>query len=346
MKKRIIVCADGTWNKPDQEDRGRRKPTNVVKLARSVVPVDDNGVVQVTYYHDGVGTKWGLDKIAGGGFGIGLSANILDAYSFIVLNYAPGDEIFLFGFSRGAYTVRSLAGLLHEVGILPKNHAFFMPEAYALYRGNKGEDSLREFREEHNCMTGPVKYIGVWDTVGALGIPIGLFKSFNARYQFHEVTLTPNIEHACHALAIDERRRPFLPSLWSLPDATDQMLQQVWFPGVHTNVGGGYEKDGLANGALHWIKGTAHEQGLQYDRAFLGHYRPFSRHELRDSMSLAYRMLIPVRRPIGKQTSGNEQIHISAIERRDNDPEYRPKNLESALSRNVAVCDDRFFTGL
>ncbi len=344
--KRIVICADGTWNKPDQKDRGRRKPSNVVKISRAVLPVDSNGTVQTTFYHDGVGTNWGLDRIAGGGFGMGLSANILNAYSFIVLNYVPGDEIFLLGFSRGAYTVRSLAGLLHEVGILPKDHAFFMPEAYALYRRNADETTLAAFRAEHACLPGPVKYVGVWDTVGALGIPIGLFKSFNARYEFHQVGLTRNIEHAYHALAIDERRRPFKPALWELEAGSGQTLEQVWFPGVHSNVGGGYDKDGLANGALHWIKGTARKHGLALSSAFLGHYRPYSKHEFRNSMKLPYWLLLPARRRIGANARANERIHVSAVERRDSVPDYRPRNLEQALAANVPVCEERYFTGL
>lgn len=344
--KRIIICADGTWNKPDQKDRGRRKPTNVVKIARAILPVDSDGVVQTTFYHPGVGTNWGLDKIAGGGFGLGLSANILDAYSFIVLNYVEGDEIFLFGFSRGAYTVRSLAGLLNEIGILPKNNAYFMPEAYSLYRKNVDLAALTKFREEQGCMPGPVKYIGVWDTVGSLGIPIGLFKSFNKRYEFHEVGLTENIRHAYHALAIDERRRPFKPSIWQLDPGSSQTLQQVWFPGVHSNVGGGYEKDGLANAALHWIKGTARNHGLQLDSAFLGNYRPYSKHEMRKSMKLIYRIMIPTRREIGVNANTNEAIHRSAIERQEAIPDYNPDNLKDALANNVPVCEERYFTGL
>lgn len=342
--KRIVICADGTWNRPDQEDRGHRKPTNVVKIARAVLPFDSKGVSQLTYYHNGVGTNWGLDKIAGGGFGLGLSANIVDAYSFIALNYVEGDDIFLVGFSRGAYTVRSLAGLLHEIGILPKNHAFYTPEAYALYRRNADEAERNQFREDHNCFPGIVKYIGVWDTVGALGVPIGLFKSFNSRYQFHEIGLTENILHAYHALAIDERRRPFSPSLWEVEPESNQVLQQVWFPGVHSNIGGGYSKDGLANGALHWIKGTSRLHGLELDGAYLGYYRPYSEHELRKSLSLMYRLLVPKWRTIGGGKT-NETIHISAIERWEKDSDYRPRNLKTALAEGrIGVTEDRYLS--
>jgi uncharacterized protein (DUF2235 family) len=329
--KRIAICADGTWNWPDQKDRGRRKPSNVVKIARGIVPRGSDGVPQLIYYHEGVGTHWGLDKIAGGGFGLGLSANIVQAYHFIVLNYEPGDDLFLFGFSRGAYTVRSLAGLLNSIGILPKNHDFFTPEGYALYRARASTDEVEAFRKKNHARCGPVKFIGVWDTVGALGVPMGLFHGFNRKYEFHDVSLTPNIEHAYHALAIDERRRPFLPSLWELPEGSAQTLRQVWFPGVHTNVGGGYANDGLANNAMHWIKQSAQRHGMEFDDDFLEPYRACPGGELRDSLTLAYRVLIPAWREIGGKNRGKEALHSSALQRFDGNYDYRPPNLARAI---------------
>lgn len=332
--KRIAVCADGTWNRPDQEDRGKRKPTNVVKTARGILPTDANGTAQIVYYHDGVGTNWGADKIAGGGMGIGLSSNIVDAYQFIVLNYEPGDELFLFGFSRGAYTVRSLAGLLHKLGVLPKNHAFYTPEAYKLYRDQASAESVAEFRSAHDSKEISIKFIGVWDTVGALGIPVGIFKRFNKRYQFHEVNLTKNVEAAYHALAIDEKRRPFAPSLWELPENSSQILEQVWFSGVHSNIGGGYNKDGLANISLHWIVDKAKQHGMQFDQKFLAHYKPWHRHELRDSMSLMYRVLVPKLRQLGSTSRGNESVHPLAVKRLDEMDDYNPKNLMDYRQKN------------
>ncbi len=325
--KRIAVCADGTWNRPDQEDRGKRKPTNVVKTARGILPTAADGTNQIVYYHDGVGTNWGTDKIAGGGMGIGLSSNIVDAYQFIVLNYEPGDELYLFGFSRGAYTVRSLAGLLHKLGVLPKNHAFYTPEAYKLYRDRVNDEAIADFRAAHNSEDISINFIGVWDTVGALGVPVGLFKRFNKRYEFHEVSLTKNVEAAYQALAIDERRRPFAPSLWELPENSPQILEQVWFPGVHSNIGGGYRKDGLANISLHWLVDKAEEQGLEFDREFLAHYKPWHGHELRDSMSIMYRVLVPKLRKIGSTSRGNESVHPLAIKRLEEIADYKPKNL-------------------
>jgi uncharacterized protein (DUF2235 family) len=262
-----------------------------------------------------------------------LSANIVDAYQFLILNYEPEDEIFLFGFSRGAYTIRSLAGLLDRVGILPKDHAYYIPEGYKLYRERKTDNEIKTFRTEHECREGVVKFIGVWDTVGALGIPIGLFKSFNKKYQFHEVGLSKNIESAYQALAIDERRRPFQPSLWSLQPGSSQILEQVWFPGVHSNIGGGYSQDGLANAALHWIKEKASIHNLEFDESFLSYYKPWHKHELRDSMTWAYRLLIPKWRTIGEMVNGNESVHRSAYQRLDDVADYNPKNLATYIEK-------------
>lgn len=331
--KRIVLCTDGTWNTPDQEDRGKRKPTNVVKVARSILPNSDDGISQIVFYSDGVGTNWGLDRIAGGGFGLGLSANIVDAYQFLVNNFVVDDEIYLFGFSRGAYTARSLAGLINTIGILPKDHAYYTPDAYSLYRDQVPEDVAANFRTNHKAISTQIKFVGVWDTVGALGIPVGLFERFNRRYSFHEVGLTPNIENAFHALSIDEQRKPFAPSLWQKKKDSQQILEQVWFAGVHSNIGGGYSKDGLANISLHWMKDKAKSCDLQFDEDFLRYYRPWMGDELRDSMSFKYKIFGKHLRPIGVTDHANESIHDTVKARMKHLKYYRPKNVMPRLSR-------------
>lgn len=334
--KRIIVCMDGTWNKPTQYDRGKRKPTNVVKVARAIEPVCSDGIHQIVYYSEGVGTQWGLDRILGGGFGIGLSQNILKAYRFIVHNYQPGDEIFLFGFSRGAYTVRSLAGLINKVGLLPKDQAFYMPEAYRLYRKQPSKIQLDAFQHQHNSKKVKIKFVGVWDTVGALGIPLG-FRRFNRRYQFHDVSLTNNIEHAFQALAIDERRGVFKPAIWQLPKGSTQTLQQQWFVGSHSNVGGGYSKDGLANISLHWIKDMAEQYGLQFNETFLRYYKPYHLDEYRNSMTWLYK-LTETMREISYKPYTNESLHKSVLNRMSDLPTYRPENVMPMVeSKNEKV---------
>jgi uncharacterized protein (DUF2235 family) len=342
MSKRLILLCDGTWNRPENMDRRKRKPTNIVKFLRAVKPLATDGTVQVTYYDEGVGNNWGLDRVLGGGFGVGLSRNIMEAYRFLLYNYTPGDAVFFFGFSRGAYTVRSLAGFIQHLGLLPKEHDFYVPEAYELYhkRPPKGEDQTRwqqevdEFRVAHNSRHMDIFFIGVWDTVGALGVPFGLFTLFNHRhYQFHDASLCSCIQNAYQALAIDEKRKTFQPTLWE-DVAAHQVLEQRWFTGVHTNVGGGYEKDGLANISLHWLKSKAVALGLEVDEAFLKHYRPWFGDQLRDSMTWYYRLLGTHVREIGVGRGSNETIDESVLNRmKFPDVAYHPANVLAALQR-------------
>ena len=344
--KRIAICCDGTWNKPDQSDRGKRKPSNVVKMVRGIKPVADDGTVQVVYYQIGVGTGRGADKWLGGGTGLGLSENIIESYEFLSNNYVHGDQIFLFGFSRGAYTARSLAGLIDTAGLLPKNEIFFMKEAYELYRSHREVENdaeekafqqrAKQFREDHQSAPIPIQFLGVWDTVGALGIPIGLFSGLNKRYAFHKVGLSPSVVGAYHALAIDERRKAFKPALWK-PDVPRpiEIFEQRWFAGVHSNIGGGYENDGLANIALHWIKDKAAALELECDDTFLSHYRPFYMDELRNTMKGKYRFLGKYGRPIGEAVNGNETVDPTAIRRLEKRFEgYSPDNLIEYCKRN------------
>lgn len=336
MSKRLIVLCDGTWNKAENLDRGKRKPTNVMKMLRAIRPVTADGTVQVTYYDEGVGNNPGLDRWLGGGVGAGLDRNIREAYRFLLYNYTPGDTIFFFGFSRGAYTVRSLAGLINHLGLLPKTHDFYLPEAYALYRERPSVDvkqtdwqqRVAAFRAEHEARTVSIDFVGVWDTVGALGLPLNVFTLLNRRrYQFHDARLSPIIRHAYHALAIDEQRRTFQPTLWENHSA-DQVLEQRWFAGVHTNVGGGYEHDGLANCSLHWMKEKAVTLGLGVDEEFLRFYKPWFGDELRDSMTWFYRLLGRQLRPVGVGHNTYEVIDESVRRRQKyTEAAYTPANV-------------------
>jgi len=324
--KRLIICSDGTWNKPDQKDRGERHPSNVTKIARAIKPETPQNIAQVVYYQIGIGTGFGLDKYLGGGTGLGLSNNIIQCYQFLSHNYVPGDEIYLFGFSRGAYTVRSLAGLISKVGLLPKDEIFFMREAYSLYR-NRNENA-DDFKNKHKSQDAKIRFIGVWDTVGALGIPVGFLKGItNKKYQFHDVKLSSNIEHGYHALAVDEKRKAFEPTLWDPEANLGERVEQRWFIGSHTNVGGGFEKDGLANIPLHWLKGKAFKLGLEFDDNFLGYYRPYELDEIRESWTGKIPLIGRVLRKIHFTKNGNEIIDISVNKRIETNPEYKPKNI-------------------
>ena len=174
--KRIVICSDGTWNKPE-ENLNEDFPTNVLKFSRAVKPVDDKGVAQIVFYDWGIGSYH--NSVKGGAFGAGLDKNIMDAYRFIVHNYDEGDEIFLFGFSRGAYTVRSLAGLMNNCSILKKENANRINEAYELYK-NPNEKPSGEFSVNYRKLFSvadkvPIHFVGVWDTVGSMGLPTSIF---------------------------------------------------------------------------------------------------------------------------------------------------------------------------
>jgi uncharacterized protein (DUF2235 family) len=343
--KRIVICADGTWNERDRIDEktGRRHPTNVTKVARAIRARASDGIDQVVYYHDGVGTGGGVDKFTGGAFGEGIEANVRDLYRFILYNYeerdrdGKPDQLFFFGFSRGAFTVRTLAGFMKKVDLLHKDDDYYIPEAYGCYEKSVSRGSAPWKKAFHNVKPPracpKIAFVGVWDTVGALGAPGAMGQALNRdKYKYHDIELGPHIENAFHAMAIDERRRPFLPNLWTRnPDFTGQ-LEQAWFPGVHSNVGGSYSPDGLANEALHWLVGKAEGFGLEVDDAFLAHYTPCFNSTLNDSMTAMYRVLRPASRTIGAHAADGECIHQAAIDRLNHAPSnYAPANLTASL---------------
>ena len=339
--KRIVICADGTWNIRDQVDRktGRRHPTNVTKVARAIRTHASDGTPQVVYYHEGVGTNGPLDKVTGGAFGKGMEENIRNLYRFIVYNYEEGDEIYLFGFSRGAFTVRSLAGFMNMIGMIGKDDDYYVPEMYACYEKSKGPGSAEWEEAFHNVKSArpcpPIEMIGVWDTVGALGAPGVIGQIFNRnKYKYHDIGLNPHIRHAVHAMAIDERRKPFKPSLWKRPANWQGECHQAWFAGVHSNVGGSYSPDGLANEALHWIVEKAEATGLEFDKDYLAHFWPCFNSVLNDSMTMAYRVMGPFERQIGTHVDDGEMLHQSAVDRmRLGKCNYHPDNLKGYPER-------------
>lgn len=341
--KRVVLCADGTWNEPERVDNktGRRLPTNVLKVARGVVPQATDGTSQVVYYHEGVGTRGGLDKWTGGAFGRGIERNVRSMYRFLVFNYSPGDEIYMFGFSRGAFTVRTLVGFMTKVGLVEKDDEYYTPELYALYEKNVAENSdrwkhaFRNVRGTRKCP--PIRFMGVWDTVGALGAPGILGQLFNReKYKYHNVDLHPAIENAFQAVAIDERRKPFVPRFFTRPRGWTGELEQVWFAGVHCNVGGSYSPDGLANEALHWMVEKAEGKDLQFDDAFLAHYLPCFNSELHDSMSALYKVMGPTTRAMGQHRSDGESVHQSVLDRvKLPTCRYDPRNLRDYLAQGA-----------
>ncbi|KAK2035490.1 hypothetical protein LX32DRAFT_700288 [Colletotrichum zoysiae] len=350
--RRIIICCDGTWQ--SSVSSAINIPSNVTRLARSFAQTDEDetsGIVwqQLVYYSSGVGTDKSinfLERVRQATFGDGLDAEIFRAYNFIVNNYALGDKIYCFGFSRGAFTARSVAGLVTDIGIIRPAEMCDFPALWKIYQDHDSSHTFRKSAQYRQWITGVrdgkghwahwphtlppestrhVHVVGVFDTVGALGIPgFGLFESIDTlgipatkwakpalnlviqylsfsgldKIGFHNTSLSPYIEHAYHALSLDEHRKPFTPTLWKLPkkehilpkrpqcqccdnpelnvrqrmndlaEASDKdrytlekrlskawehmidfatydepreepELKQVWFPGTHTNIGGG-----------------------------------------------------------------------------------------------------------
>ncbi len=384
-RRKLIVCCDGTWNKPFSVDS---PPTNVVKMVRAIRPVDDNGISQLVYYHAGVGTNNWYDSIMGGAMGVGLSGNVQSCYDFLATNFVDGDLIFLFGFSRGAFTARSLAGLIGYIGLLEKRDMDLFPYVYDIYSSVEfrqvlsGGDRTEMQSALHKLFPkvvaektldrlleallrarpAPIFFIGVWDTVGALGVPVGMLSWIGrSKYQFHDTDLSDRISYAYHALAIDEARGNFKPTLWTRPANRDphkrpQTLEQVWFAGAHSNVGGGYPDCGLSDTAFLWMvaKAAAAAQAensdspLAIDQQYLKEKIDRSIGLLVDSRKKIFRYLPAYRRPImaapapGKETC--EAIHRSVqLRYQCGDGSqfapfpYRPDNLKVAMDAKPAI---------
>ncbi|MBP2161264.1 MULTISPECIES: DUF2235 domain-containing protein [Asticcacaulis] len=330
-KKKLAIFCDGTWN-----DLRMKTLTNVARLAKCVASETSNGVPQIVYYDEGVGVATGvsrltneLTKLLGGAFGNGLDQKIEAAYRFLVSNYNPGDDIYIFGFSRGAYTARSLCGLVRKCGILKRSQFDKTPRAMELYRNGEhpSAPAMVEFRrayaheqasgeEDHKRLglalepvppgaatdyeslyqyrpegTYRMMYLGVWDTVGSMGVPerFGPLNFLNKKYQFHDTNVSSLIASVRHAVSIDEDRRVFgstgmdnigdLNRDWTAkttgwdvqnPQAPNfvpysyRPYQQLWFPGDHGAVGGGNAQPGLSSRTLIWIAEGAERMGLHF----------------------------------------------------------------------------------
>lgn len=323
--KRIVICADGTWNSPEEEI-GKDFPTNVLKFSRAIVPETDEGVVQTVYYDWGIGSYH--DSLAGGGFGKGLDKNIKDCYRYIVHNYEPGDELFFFGFSRGAYTVRSLCGFINNCSILKREHANRINEAYDLYKDSSikpSDDYSVNYRADYSISDRTtIKFIGVWDTVGALGLPFSIFAFINEKHLFHDQKIGSIIETARHALSIDESRDDFKPTIWEPNEAVD--LKQTWFAGVHSDVGGSYPPDSngdcLSDIPMVWMKKQASKKGLAFE-AYLEDVELNALSEQHEEYKKHYLLLGKHNREILPHTF----IHKSVKQRFTQMESYNPKEL-------------------
>jgi uncharacterized protein (DUF2235 family) len=253
MGKNIVVCIDGTGNEYGDHD------TNVVKTYELIVRDKD----QIAFYDPGVGTfsVFGrylgkqIGLILGKAFGVGLTENIEDAYTYLMDRYESGDKLYLFGFSRGAFAVRALAGMLHKVGLLQKGSNNLIPYASKIYNTRNNQKIAAGFKNTY-CHECKPHFIGVWDTVGSLGWFFGK--------QFFDERLNEDVPNGYQAIAIDEKRKKFPVSIWDETALSPgQNVQQVWFAGVHSDVGGWYNERDLSNITLVWMLNSVENHGLK-----------------------------------------------------------------------------------
>ena len=309
MPKNIVVFSDGTG-----QEGGKGPQTNVYKLFKMV---ETRTARQIAYYDRGLGTGW--RKISGNALGVGISKNILDCYEFIFEHYEVGDQVFLFGFSRGAYTVRSLAGFISLCRMLPKSRPELIKQAFKIYKirdEKKRERRMNEFRDMHHSIRCPIKFIGVWDTVRALKIPFKTLEKLNPfKQSFHNHTLNSNIKVGYHALSIDDERLTFHPTFWDERRITSgQTIVQTWFPGVHTDVGGGYVEHGLSDITLKWMEGHAVNHGLLIYHDHHVKYRPDPDGCMHDSRSGFASIFRKKRRKLDDRIV-KARIHKSVLDR-------------------------------
>jgi uncharacterized protein (DUF2235 family) len=330
----IIVCADGTWNRPE-EDLEKDFPTNVLRLARAIEP-SDRRVKQHVFYDWGLGSYH--DRLTAGVIGRGIQKNILDGYRYIIQNYSSGDKLYLFGFSRGAYTARALSGLINNCGIVKRPDARLIIEAWRIYKSPSAKnhpegDASKAFRMKHSHPARDVHFIGVWDTVGALGIPFSVMGLFESDDEFYDAKMGGNVAIARHALAIDEQREDFQPTIWTPRLGVD--LKQVWFAGVHADVGGSYPPD-KATGfrasdiPLEWMLHEAEIAGLIIEPHIRESLTDGTKGKLHNSRKQVFRYKRPLHRPLiveGKPT----KIHPSVKARYLADKKYRPKKLKELV---------------
>ena len=330
----IVICADGTWNRPEK-DIETDFPTNVLQLARGIKP-STNKIKQHVFYDWGLGSYH--SSMTAGATGRGIHKNILDGYRYIVQNYARNDKIYLFGFSRGAYTVRALCGLINNCGILKRADARLISKAWKIYKNPsrknypKGE-AAKLFRNNHSHPSRKVHFVGVWDTVGALGIPFSLMGLFESDDEFYDTKMGSNVTIARHALAIDEKREDFEPTIWTPRPGVD--LKQVWFSGVHSDVGGSYPPDkhtGIkaSDTPLAWMIDEARSAGLEIEPHLTKSLTDGTKGKLHVSRKRVYRLKPPLHRPLiidDKPT----KIHPSVKDRYLADASYRPTRLKKLV---------------
>lgn len=368
-KKRVALFLDGTWNTVNDN-------TNVWRLRALTAPIGRGGIRQSIFYNSGLGTRTG-EKVRGGMFGVGIDDILLDAYQWLVENYNNGDDIFIFGFSRGSYTARSLSGFISKCGLLKPGAPLSVKQLYDRYRlGFKTitiehlinhppkTPTLEEQWVVKYSRSVPIRFLGVFDTVGSLGVPAS-FSRFRTAHSFLNTGLRVSNISAAHALAIDEHRADFSPTLWTrsvllAPDALQPRAprnldeaEQRWFVGAHANVGGGYSSDLLAQQPLAWMMKKAAARGLEF-RQEIDQFPDYLKWPVIDSfgdfLGGVYKIFRsqfnreigsdPVKSSTEIESTINETIDKSVFDRWRIDENYRPIGLANwAKRRNINIAD-------
>ena len=323
MNKNIILCYDGTGNEYGKNN------TNVVKTFESLIRNEQ----QIAFYDPGVGTFSFLGRnlgkkigiVLGKAFGTGLQQNIEDGYEYLMNRFELGDKVFIFGFSRGAFTARALAGMLYRFGVLQKGSKNLIPYVSKMYN-KRNFDVCEKFKESfcHECKP---HFIGVWDTVASLGYIHGK--------TFFDQTLNPDIKNAYHAISIDEKRKKFPVSLWDESKKhAQQTIEQVWFSGVHSDVGGYYEERGLSDIAFAWMMDIASEHGMKLKEKWQDDLEQDCTDLLHNSRSGFWKLW----RKVDREIPFDAKIHKSVFDRKNSDKNYKPNNILE-YHENVASND-------
>jgi uncharacterized protein (DUF2235 family) len=360
MSKRHALFLDGTWNTVTDN-------TNVYRM-KSLCAVNAD---QDCYYSAGVGTQYG-EKFTGGIWGWGLDAEVIQAYAWLVENYNLNDRIYIFGFSRGAFTARSLAGLISKCGLLKSGAPLSLSQLFDRYKKGAVPYTILHLQKMSDAdlkiedrwlkkysLPVPMWFQGVYDTVGALGVPFGNIPIISrSNYGYLETDLRINDSRAFHAIAIDEHREAFAPTLWrktvtdgadTYPDRPLTDVEQRWFVGAHADVGGGYPNGLLAQIPLQWLIGKAKVHGLEFksiptidgEQTKAGIHDSFG--EMAGGFYQLCKLFQPYYRPIGaaaivdgnqNTTTINETIDASVFDRWQSDDRYRPSNLVDWGKRN------------
>ncbi len=324
MSKNIVVLSDGT-----AQSGGEGHDTNVYKLFKML---ENRTPEQIVFYDPGLRTDW--RKLTGNAAGMGITRNILECYRFIFDHFEAGDRLFLVGFSRGAATLTSLSHFIHRFGILPRSRPGLIRQAWRIFKRQDWAGAA-DFANRYHTMWTRVHFLGVWDTVAALGVPwTGLDVLIDRvpifRHRFHRFDLSEVVVHGRHAVAIDDARKSFHPELWPDPrvggSGTKQRvstmkpvstMKQVWFAGSHSDVGGGYGERQLSDIALQWMlcEAVCLEEGLRLQRNHRVVIVPDARGKLHDPRAHGLARLYRRQTRFCPPRYGPPTIHQSVLDR-------------------------------